>query len=125
MQKNDGACLIYNDPAFDEIKSKGNTWTFKPKSPIHAKYAVCVSFIEKDDAKDIFKKIKKAIGTGTSSIVKSPLLIFRKDKTIYTVTYTCDLKDSNTEKLLIDELKKEAENDFIIVRCGGGVEVKS
>ncbi|MBC7864609.1 MAG: hypothetical protein IAF38_16675 [Bacteroidia bacterium] len=129
MQKNEGSCLVINDPVFDEVKEKGNTWTFKPKNPTQNKYAVCISFIEKDNAKDIMKKIKTAIGKGTSSLVKTPLLVFRKDKIIYTVTYSCDLKDGAVEKLIIDELKKEIDleksNDFVVVKCGGGVEVKS
>lgn len=128
MVKFDGACLVYNDPAFDEIKEKGNTWHFKPRNSAYAKYTVCISFIEKDNAKDILKKIRTAIGKGTSSIVKSPLLIFRKDKTIFTLTYDCGLKDSPIEKLLIEEMKKEAatekSNDFVIVKCGGAMEAK-
>jgi hypothetical protein len=127
MVKNDGACLIYNDPVFDEIKKGGNTWNFKPKGPIFAKYALCISFIEKDNAKDIMKKIKAGIGKGSSSY-KSPLMIFRKDKIIYTLTYGCEMKDTNIEKFLTEEMKKEIDteksNDFLIVRCGGAVETK-
>ena len=125
MQKFDGACIAYNDPAFDDIKQKGTTYKFNPKNPTQAKFAVCISFIKAEKAKDVMKKVKRGLGTGTSSAVKSPLMVCRVDETVYTLSWSCDLKGTETEKMLInamqEEMKAEKSVDYVLVNCGGTI----